>query len=189
LASKGYRLISISLYGDPSGARYAAVWVQRPGPAWQAFHGRNAGQYQQFVDDWEGKGYYPVLIAATGSGSDAIFAGMFEHGSVGWKARHGIKRAEFEAECTSAYANSQIPVSVAIYGDDDGNRRYAAIWHTNTQKDRWNYHDLDSGTSYQTWFTAATEPPMRHMWLCRPIISTCRSSAMMAWDPGRRVTD
>ena len=71
LASKGYRLISISLYGDPSGARYAAVWVQRPGPAWQAFHGRNAGQYQQFVDEWKGKGYYPVLIAATG---DTIWA-------------------------------------------------------------------------------------------------------------------
>ena len=43
LLSKGYRIISLSVYGDPSNASYAAVWVQRAGAAWQAFHGPGRG--------------------------------------------------------------------------------------------------------------------------------------------------
>ncbi len=162
LSGKGYRPISLSVYGDPTDARYAAVWVQRGGAAWQAFHGRSATEYQQLVDEWQGKGYHPLLIAATGSGSAAIFAAMSEAGPVGaWKARHGITQAEFEAECKAAVANNQILTSVAIYGDSPSNRRYAAIWHTNTEMDRWNFHDADSSSSYQTWFNAITKLPMR----------------------------
>ena len=39
LSNNGYRMISLSVYGDPSDPRYAAVWVQRSGPAWVAVHG------------------------------------------------------------------------------------------------------------------------------------------------------
>jgi hypothetical protein len=57
---------------------YAAVWVQRAGAAWQAFHGKSASDYQAFFDTWTAKGYYPVIITATGDGSNAIFAGPLE---------------------------------------------------------------------------------------------------------------
>jgi Bacterial tandem repeat domain 1 len=78
LLSKGYRIISLSVYGDPANASYAAVWVQRAGAAWQAFHGKSASDYQAFFDTWTAKGYYPVIITATGDGSNAIFAGSLE---------------------------------------------------------------------------------------------------------------
>jgi len=39
LSAQGFRMISLSVYGHPSDARYAAVWVQREGPAWVAVHG------------------------------------------------------------------------------------------------------------------------------------------------------
>jgi hypothetical protein len=52
LLSKGYRIISLSVYGDPANASYAAVWVQRAGAAWQAFHGKSASDYQAFFDTW-----------------------------------------------------------------------------------------------------------------------------------------
>lgn len=50
LSKEGYRMLNISVYGDNSKARYAAVWVQRSGPAWQAIHGVSATTYQKWFD-------------------------------------------------------------------------------------------------------------------------------------------
>ena len=36
LSTQGYRMISLSAYGDPGNAHYAAVWVKCTGPAWRA---------------------------------------------------------------------------------------------------------------------------------------------------------
>jgi len=33
LSAQGYRMISLSVYGDSNSPLYAAVWVQRNGPA------------------------------------------------------------------------------------------------------------------------------------------------------------
>src|SRR5215475_2791234 len=46
LSGQGYRMISLSVYADPGDARYAAVWVQRSGPAWAAVHGLDGAGYQ-----------------------------------------------------------------------------------------------------------------------------------------------
>jgi hypothetical protein len=48
---QGYRMISRSVYGDPSDRRYAAVWVQRSGPAWVAVHSVDAVGYQAFFNN------------------------------------------------------------------------------------------------------------------------------------------
>jgi CubicO group peptidase (beta-lactamase class C family) len=192
LVSKGFRMISLSVYGDPSDARYAAVWVKTGGPAWQAFHGRNAAQYQQFFDEWKAKGYYPLLIAATGSASDAIFAGVFEQGNPGpWKARHGISRSDFESECNSAHSNNQILASVAIY-NSGSDPRYAAVWRTNSDLARWNFHSVDSGSSYQTWFDAATKLPSRPGYVAltgdHTYVSLFRDDAIGAWQARHGLT-
>lgn len=158
LSSQGYRIISICVYGHPSSPHYAAVWVQRGGPAWQAAHGLTADQYQAFVNQWSGKGYYPILVSATGAG-DAVFATVWQQGNPGvWKARHGMTEAQFQSECNSAVANSQVPASVSIYGDD-AQRLYAAVWLTGLA--RWTYHSSDAESAYQAWFNAAIQPPLR----------------------------
>src|SRR5882724_9618582 len=91
LSAQGFRMISLSVYGDPGDARYAAVWVQRPGPAWVAVHGVDSAGYQSFFNNWTAKGYAPVLVSATGTSSNAIFAVVFEQGIPGtWLARHGM---------------------------------------------------------------------------------------------------
>jgi len=38
LSTQGYRLISLSLYGDPKQPLYAGVWIKRGGNAWYTFH-------------------------------------------------------------------------------------------------------------------------------------------------------
>jgi hypothetical protein len=50
LAPRGFRPTSLSVSGSPTDARYAAVWQQRPGPAWVAVHGLTAGAYQARFD-------------------------------------------------------------------------------------------------------------------------------------------
>src|SRR6266849_7229947 len=71
LSAQGFRMISLSVYGDPGDARYAAVWVQRPGPAWVAVHGVDSAGYQSFFNNWTAKGFVPVRVSATGTSSNA----------------------------------------------------------------------------------------------------------------------
>src|SRR4051794_6043690 len=91
LSAHGYRMISLSVYGDPGHALYAAVWVLRSGPAWVAVHGVDSAGYQSFFNNWTAKGFVPVLVSATGSANNAVFAAVFEQGISGaWFARHGM---------------------------------------------------------------------------------------------------
>ena len=80
LSSHGFRMISLSVYGDPGDPHYAAVWVKRSGPAWMAVHGVDNAGYQSFFNTWTAKGYVPVLVTATGPANNARFAAVFEQG-------------------------------------------------------------------------------------------------------------
>ena len=70
LSAQGCRMISLSVYGDPGDARYAAVWLQRGGAGWVAVHGVDGAGYQSFFNNWTAKGYVPVLVSATGSSNN-----------------------------------------------------------------------------------------------------------------------
>jgi hypothetical protein len=78
--------------GDPGDARYTAVWVERPGPAWWAVHGLDAAACQARFDELTGQGYAPTILTATGPASGEIFAAAFEQGvDQPWFARHGLR--------------------------------------------------------------------------------------------------
>src|SRR4051794_14956642 len=80
LSQGGFRMISLSVSGEAGSPRYAAVWVQRGGPAWAAVHGVDAAGYQGFFDTWKAKGYAPVLVSATCTAQKAVFAAVMEQG-------------------------------------------------------------------------------------------------------------
>jgi hypothetical protein len=44
-SSAGYRMISLSTYGQPPNNVYAAVWVQRSGPSYWAIHNADGATY------------------------------------------------------------------------------------------------------------------------------------------------
>jgi Polyglycine hydrolase-like, structural repeat len=91
LLREGYRMISLSMYGDPGNPLYTAVWVQRQGPAWVAVHGVDSAGYQTFFNTWTARDYVPIIISATGPADSAVFAAAFEQGiSGGWFACHGL---------------------------------------------------------------------------------------------------
>jgi CubicO group peptidase (beta-lactamase class C family) len=167
-------MISLSVYGDPGDPRYAAVWVQRAGPAWVAVHGVDSGGYQSFFNNWTAKGYVPVLVSATGTISNAIFAAEFEQGITGpWFARHGMtsgpeqNAGTFQNLNKTAANQKMILRSVAIYGTAI-DRRYAAVWHANPGYVKWHVHPSDTGSSYQVVFNAETQLPGYQLAAYRP---------------------
>lgn len=174
LSAHGYRMISLSTYGDPGDARYAAVWVQRAGPAWVATHGVDGAGYQAFFNNWTAKGYVPVLVSATGTSGNARFAAVFEQGISGnWMARHGMtsgpegNAGTFQNLNKTARNQKMILHSVAIYGTAN-DRRYAAIWHANPRYVKWHVHPSDTGEGYQTVFNAETQLPGVNLAAYRP---------------------
>ena len=166
LSGKGCRMISLSVYGDPAHATYAAVWVRRSGPAWVAVHGVNAAGYQTFFDTWTAKGYVPTIVSAAGPAANAVFAAVMEQGIAGaWKARHGLtsgpeaNAGTFQHELKTARDAKQILRSMAIYGTAV-DRRYIAVWHANPVFVKWHVHTADTASSYQTTFDAETSNPL-----------------------------
>jgi hypothetical protein len=92
LAPQGYRPITLGVSGDPGSARYAAVWVQRQGPAFQMMHRIDAAEYQRRFDLFTSQGYAPTVFSATGPVENAEFAAVFEQGETRpWFARHGLR--------------------------------------------------------------------------------------------------
>jgi len=165
LSAQGYRMISLSVYGDYSSPLYAAVWVQRSGPAYVAVHGINANDYQTFFNTWTAKGYVPVLVSATGPIASAVFAAVFEQGIQGpWQARHGVPAGPVNQGGSFDYFNSSFAAqslyirSFAIYGDSN-NRYYIAVWHANPGYVKWHVHSADPAANYQTTFNTETQLP------------------------------
>lgn len=160
LSVAGYRMISLSVYGPPQSARYAAVWVERAGPEYVAFHGRSANDYQSLVDSLTPQGFVPILLSATGGGGDAIFAGVFEQLRIGWAGRHGIAADVLGSE-NAAHTNEGLMLrELCCYGDVN-QPLYAAVWQQESASvhESW-WISFDGGT-YQQLFDAVKRPGNR----------------------------
>jgi CubicO group peptidase (beta-lactamase class C family) len=167
LSAQGYRMISLSVYGDPANPQYAAVWVKRAGPGWAAVHGVDAAGYQAKFDQFVAAGMLPVLVSATGPRAKPVFAAVFEQQTAPtWMARHGLvdgpeSTAGTLANVTAwAKANNCIPKTIAIYGGA-GDRTYAGVWLPNTVGVKWQSPSVGDGNAYQAAFNAYTQVPLR----------------------------
>ncbi|KAL0574379.1 hypothetical protein V5O48_007580 [Marasmius crinis-equi] len=160
LTSQGYRMISLNSYDSPSSARYAAVWVARSGPDWQAIHGVNFSTFQAFFDQATAQGYVSTIVTATGPADSAIFSGVMEKIPMpGWYLLCGLDQASFASQDQSARASRLILKSFREYGTPS-DRRYCAIWHSNPTYDKWSlFSSPISAAGYQTVFNSETTKP------------------------------
>jgi CubicO group peptidase (beta-lactamase class C family) len=159
LSAAGFRMIHLSAHGGSSSPRYNAVWVHRPGPGWVAFHGVAVGSYQARFNEATSSGMVPVLVAATGAGSDAVMAAVFEAGVPGTtRARHGLTKADFEAEDADARQAGLALHSVAIYGTS-AQPRYVAVWRTPPAPVLTHLRAHASAADYQAIFDSETSLP------------------------------
>ncbi|MEU4236886.1 hypothetical protein [Actinoplanes sp. NPDC026619] len=167
LIAQGYRMISVSVYGDRYNPLYAAVWVQRGGPAWAAVHGLNGAGYQAKFDELTAAGFVATRVSATGSRVDPVFAAVFEKRPAGtWQARHGLVDGAATTPGTLANlmawarTNNCIPTSLAIYGGA-GDRTYAATCLPNPGQVKWRAHEMGTADEYQGWFDGYNRRGMR----------------------------
>lgn len=153
LSAQGYRMISLSVYGSP--AQYAAIWVQRSGPAWMAVQDLSPTQYQTTVTNYVAQGYYPTIVTATGPRNTAVFAAVFEQiAPDSWFARHDQDYDTFVADNRAAHQDGLIMSTLAIYGDAT-DRRFAAVWLPNPTGVKWYADAPGDSDDYQDWFDAS----------------------------------
>jgi len=150
LSTKGYRVLSFSIYGLARDPRYAAVWVQRAGAAQRVVHGITAAEYQRWFDQGVAMGFVPTIVGATGDVDNSRFAAVAENNVSGpWVARHNIDVGTYIHESLAARENGLFLRSVAIYGDSF-DRRYAGVWRQNTQGFEWSASTyLETPQEYQ----------------------------------------
>ena len=166
LEPQGYRPVALNVSGDTEDARYAAVWVKRPGPKWVAVHGLSAEQYQARFNEVTGHGFAPMLVSATGPAERATFAALFEKGvDCPWFARHNLRWDPVTDSDTITYENQRafkqgyIPRCLAVYGDAS-DPRFAGIWYRNDGTVPWSWW-WTAGDAYQRFFDAAVRAGVR----------------------------
>lgn len=159
LRAQGLRMTWINVSGEPSDARYAAVWVASDGRAWAGLHNLDGNGYQQQFTKLTAMGLTPSVVSATGPADRAVFAALFEQRDVGaWTARHGLPMGAsgqpdtLVGQSDLAFAAGQVPRCLAVYGGTN-DRRFAGIW--------WEARDgirpswwLGNGDFYQRLFDA-----------------------------------
>jgi CubicO group peptidase (beta-lactamase class C family) len=172
-AQKGYRFLSLSIYGSTSSPCYAAVMIKRANiVAQRDFPALTADQFQNTFNDQARQGYGPVMIAATGSSSNPLFAAVFQPQNPILLTRHRLTSGADSDLNTIQGMNKQAKSSglilkwAASYGDSD-DPRFAAIWEPNGGKTLWNNDGLlDTVAEYQARFNAQASA-----W-CRPAFVT-----------------
>jgi hypothetical protein len=157
-STAGYRMISLSVYGQPPNHLYAAVWVQRSGPSYFAIHEASGSAYQSFFDS-HATSYVSTIVTVTGPPSAPIFAGVMEqNGVTNWYQKCGLTNTQYTTELNNAQANRYILKSFTEYGSPS-DRLYCGVWYYNDQWDKYTTFVAQSYGAYQTTFNAETTKP------------------------------
>ncbi|KAL6710634.1 hypothetical protein ACN47E_008682 [Coniothyrium glycines] len=131
LKVEGYQPTSLSIYGSPDDAKYAGIWTRQDGNSYETIIGANESTYNAWLDHWRASGYVSTHVSATGSASNAVFAGVMQQiPSVNsWVQHCGL-------ETPYAYENATMGIpmeikSVSMYGVLD-ERQYCILGHEST---------------------------------------------------------
>jgi len=155
----GYRMISLSAYGQPPNHRYAVVWVQRSGPSYWAIHEASGSTYQSWFDTHAAAGYVSTIITVTGPESAPVFAGVMEQNGVSsWYQKCGLTQSQYSTELNNAQTNNFILKSFTEYGSSS-DRRFCGLWYANSQYDKYTTFIDESYGDYQTTFNSEVTKP------------------------------
>ena len=159
LSRQGYRMIALDVYGDPSNARYNAVWVKRPGGGYVAFHGVADADYQrrfnQAVASATCRCWSPPRVRAPPLSLPPCSSREFR--VPGWRATASPRPVSKSPTPTPSRAAWRCD-PMAVYGTP-GDRRYVAVWHARPAWLRTHLRALSSSVSYQSVFDAETNLP------------------------------
>jgi CubicO group peptidase (beta-lactamase class C family) len=152
---QGFRLTHVSGYTVNGQARFAAIWEQKPGPAWVARHGMTSAQYQSEFNTWVRLGYRLVVVDGYEVAGEARYAALWEQKSgPAWVARHGMTSSEYQNEFNTWVSQGYRLTWVEGYavGPFD---YYAAIWEK-TSGPAWVARHGMTSAAYQSEFDTFT---------------------------------
>jgi predicted cobalt transporter CbtA len=160
LVGQGYRLTDVSGYNLNGEARYAAIFEQSSGPAWQARHGLTSAQYQATFNQLVGQGYRPVRVNGYEINGEDRYAVIF-HKSNGsaWQARHGMTSMQYQTTFNQLVSQGYRLTDVSGYSVN-GQARYAAIFEQSSSPAWQARHGLTSA-QYQATFDQLTSQGYR----------------------------
>ena len=128
LLAQGFRPVDVSGYSVDGQDRYAAIFEQREGPAFQARHGLTNAQYQRTFDELVGQGFRLVDVSGYEVGGEDRYAAIFEQSAgPAFIARHGLTNQQYQAAFDEAVGQGFRLRKVSGYGVG-GQDFYAAIW-------------------------------------------------------------
>ena len=144
-ADKGFRPLSLSIYGSTSDPRFAAVMVKRPTViATKSVINKTQSEFQTVFDQMAADGFGPFIISATGPKNSAIFAGSFRKMSHIPLTRSNLSKNDFIELNKQQHDAGAILVWADCFGTPD-DPRYCAIWGPNPGKIAWNIDAVDEG--------------------------------------------
>ncbi len=151
LIAQGFKLTSLSVYGNPMDPRVAAVWIKRPGPQPFTFYGYTLQDYKNLLVTQIANRYYPVLVSAVGSGAAARFSGSFEQdtgtkGEIPYRVTYQIGVGSMPFTADEMRKAGYLPRSVSVYGDP-ATPYFAATWQKNTRSVAWDIAGLNEDIS------------------------------------------
>jgi CubicO group peptidase (beta-lactamase class C family) len=156
-AGKGFRTLSLSVYGTPQDPRYASVMVKRPAViATKAFYSRTQAGIQQAFDEMARQGWGPYILTATGPAANPVFAGVFTPMNAIPVTRLSLTGQQFADLNEAQQAAGRILLWADAFGTPD-DTRYTAIWGPNPAHEAWNAEAIDEGgADLQARFDALT---------------------------------
>lgn len=132
LKAEGYRPTSLSIYGLPTDAKYAGIWTkQEDRSAYETIFGANKTTYDAWLDHWKASGYVSTHVSATGSASNAVFAGVMQQMS---SVPSWVQTCELDNPfnyLNVTMGTDMVIKGVSMYGVR-GDRRYCILGHENT---------------------------------------------------------
>ncbi len=129
---QGYRPVHVSGYTSGGAERYAAIWEQTSGPAWRAYHGLSAAQYQSTFNTNAAQGYQLAKVSGYNVGGTDRYAAIFHASSgVPTAARHGLSAAAYQQAVTDLKNQGYRPVLVAAH-NNGSQPVFALLWQNLT---------------------------------------------------------
>jgi Bacterial tandem repeat domain 1 len=150
LVGQGFRPVDVSGYEVGGQDRYAAIFEQRPGPAFVARHGLTNAGYQAAFDQAVGQGFRLRKVSGYGVNGQDFYAAIWEaDGGPSCVARHGLTNAGYQAAFDEFVGQGFRLRQVSGY-NVGGEDRYAAIWEADGGPPFTARHGLDSDQYQQT---------------------------------------
>ncbi|MBK8979038.1 MAG: serine hydrolase [Planctomycetes bacterium] len=161
LSGQGYRPIALSVSGGMAAQRYSAVWVRRSGPRFAGVHGLTRAQYASWRTSTRAAGYRPLLVTASGAGTDEVFAAVYvADNNTAVVDEYEATAATIHSKMDWAWSNGFIPVCIEEYGTTTA-PRFCGVWEPYSGDAAWGYSIQDTATGYQEVFDAHTEAHAR----------------------------